>query len=138
MCSPLNHVILDMNFEQLMYSQEYYLSQDYSMGHGRPTVQLQLMTTLMSQRCPPSKLRSPRNVLQRPQRMIPKSRKKMDNDERDRVVQRSPSLVRSLDAFFLQKYKGLKKSKTSETTSGSTPGGINLNDKADESDETQE
>ncbi|GJS51591.1 hypothetical protein Tco_0624953 [Tanacetum coccineum] len=31
---PLNRVNLDMDFEQLMYSQEYYPTQDYSMGHG--------------------------------------------------------------------------------------------------------
>ncbi|GKC92027.1 hypothetical protein Tco_1157469 [Tanacetum coccineum] len=32
--SPLNRVNLDMDFEQLMFSQEYYPTQDYSMGHG--------------------------------------------------------------------------------------------------------
>nr|GEU62508.1 RNA-directed DNA polymerase, eukaryota [Tanacetum cinerariifolium] len=33
--SPTN---LDMDFEQLMFSQEYYPSQDYSMGHGSAPV----------------------------------------------------------------------------------------------------
>ncbi|GKB98739.1 hypothetical protein Tco_0984876 [Tanacetum coccineum] len=32
--SPVNHINLDMDFQQLMFSQEYYPSQDYSMGHG--------------------------------------------------------------------------------------------------------
>ncbi|GJZ28928.1 hypothetical protein Tco_0573575 [Tanacetum coccineum] len=32
--SPLNRVTLDMDFEQLMNSQEYYPTQDYSMGQG--------------------------------------------------------------------------------------------------------
>ncbi|GKC88957.1 hypothetical protein Tco_1149606 [Tanacetum coccineum] len=32
--SLLNRVSLDMDFEQLMYSQEYYPTQDYSMGQG--------------------------------------------------------------------------------------------------------
>ncbi|GKA31948.1 hypothetical protein Tco_0718315 [Tanacetum coccineum] len=32
--SPLNRVTLDMDFEQLMYSQENYPTQDYSMGQG--------------------------------------------------------------------------------------------------------
>ncbi|GKB29192.1 hypothetical protein Tco_0868593 [Tanacetum coccineum] len=32
--SPLNRVSLDMDFEQLMYSQEFYPTQDYSMGQG--------------------------------------------------------------------------------------------------------
>nr|GFC85963.1 hypothetical protein [Tanacetum cinerariifolium] len=32
--SLLNRVTLEMNFEQLMYSQEYYPTQDYSMGQG--------------------------------------------------------------------------------------------------------
>ncbi|GKD28731.1 hypothetical protein Tco_1239509 [Tanacetum coccineum] len=32
--SPLNRVTLDMDFEQLMYSQEYYPTQYYFMGEG--------------------------------------------------------------------------------------------------------
>ncbi|GKA50465.1 hypothetical protein Tco_0743538 [Tanacetum coccineum] len=32
--STLNHVTLDMDFEQLINSQDYYQSQDYSMGQG--------------------------------------------------------------------------------------------------------
>ncbi|GJZ85173.1 hypothetical protein Tco_0650512 [Tanacetum coccineum] len=32
--SPLNRVNLDMDFEQLLNTQEYYQSQDYSMGQG--------------------------------------------------------------------------------------------------------
>ncbi|GJZ00357.1 retrotransposon protein, putative, ty3-gypsy subclass [Tanacetum coccineum] len=32
--SPINTTNLDMNFEDLMFSQEYNYSQDYSMGHG--------------------------------------------------------------------------------------------------------
>ncbi|GKD77033.1 protein kinase-like domain, concanavalin A-like lectin/glucanase domain protein [Tanacetum coccineum] len=32
--SPINHTNLDMNFEDLMFSQEYNYSKDYSMGHG--------------------------------------------------------------------------------------------------------
>ncbi|GKC81356.1 hypothetical protein Tco_1137073 [Tanacetum coccineum] len=32
--SPLNRVNLDMNFDQLLCSQEYYPTQDYSMGQG--------------------------------------------------------------------------------------------------------
>ncbi|GKD31807.1 hypothetical protein Tco_1242585 [Tanacetum coccineum] len=31
---PINPTNLDMNFEELMFSQEYNYSQDYSMGHG--------------------------------------------------------------------------------------------------------
>ncbi|GKD17360.1 retrovirus-related pol polyprotein from transposon TNT 1-94 [Tanacetum coccineum] len=33
-CSPINLTNLDMNFEDLMFSQEYNYNQDYSMGHG--------------------------------------------------------------------------------------------------------
>ncbi|GJZ36327.1 hypothetical protein Tco_0582518 [Tanacetum coccineum] len=36
--SPFNRINLDMDFEQLMFSQEYYPSQDYSMGHGSAPV----------------------------------------------------------------------------------------------------
>ncbi|GJW43258.1 hypothetical protein Tco_0072057 [Tanacetum coccineum] len=32
--SPINHTNLDMNFEELIFSQDYNYSQDYSMGHG--------------------------------------------------------------------------------------------------------
>ncbi|GJY46330.1 hypothetical protein Tco_0435393 [Tanacetum coccineum] len=32
--SPVNRVNLDMDFDQLMYVQEYYPTQNYSMGHG--------------------------------------------------------------------------------------------------------
>ncbi|GKD69191.1 hypothetical protein Tco_1323281 [Tanacetum coccineum] len=32
--SSLNRVTLDMDFEQLINSQEYYQTQDYSMGQG--------------------------------------------------------------------------------------------------------
>ncbi|GKC45367.1 hypothetical protein Tco_1063089 [Tanacetum coccineum] len=32
--SLLNHINLDMEFEQLLNTQEYYQSQDYSMGQG--------------------------------------------------------------------------------------------------------
>nr|GFB63003.1 hypothetical protein [Tanacetum cinerariifolium] len=32
--SPINPTNLDMNFEDLMFSQKYNYSQDYSMGHG--------------------------------------------------------------------------------------------------------
>ncbi|GKB03822.1 hypothetical protein Tco_0831965 [Tanacetum coccineum] len=32
--SLINRINLDMNFEELMFSQEYNYNQDYSMGHG--------------------------------------------------------------------------------------------------------
>ncbi|GKE11470.1 hypothetical protein Tco_1415021 [Tanacetum coccineum] len=32
--SPVNRINLDMNFEELIFSQEYNYNQDYSMGHG--------------------------------------------------------------------------------------------------------
>ncbi|GKD39350.1 hypothetical protein Tco_1259557 [Tanacetum coccineum] len=32
--SPINPTNLDMNFEELIFSQDYNYSQDYSMGHG--------------------------------------------------------------------------------------------------------
>ncbi|GJT51980.1 hypothetical protein Tco_0978137 [Tanacetum coccineum] len=87
-------------------------------------------------------LKSPRELAARARRMSIRSSK------RDRVV---PILVRCdrklifggnsirvkwvLDAL----YKGRKKSKTSETTSGSASGGLNLNEEADEAvEETQE
>ncbi|GJV74596.1 hypothetical protein Tco_1506180 [Tanacetum coccineum] len=36
--SLVNRINLDMDFEQLMFSQEYYPIQDYSMGHGSAPV----------------------------------------------------------------------------------------------------
>ncbi|GKF03074.1 hypothetical protein Tco_0029997 [Tanacetum coccineum] len=32
--SPINPTNLDMNFEELLFSQEYNYRQEYSMGHG--------------------------------------------------------------------------------------------------------
>ncbi|GJT52948.1 hypothetical protein Tco_0988002 [Tanacetum coccineum] len=37
--SPINPTNLDMNFEELMFSQEYNYSQDYSMGHDDSPVE---------------------------------------------------------------------------------------------------
>ncbi|GKB56558.1 hypothetical protein Tco_0912744 [Tanacetum coccineum] len=79
---PLNRINLDMDFEQLLNTQKYYQSQEYSMrqglahgsAHGSTPINDDDETTRQSKRCHP--LRSPRNVLQGPRarRMMARTR----------------------------------------------------------------
>nr|GEZ61945.1 hypothetical protein [Tanacetum cinerariifolium] len=71
----------------------------------------------------PVKAKKPSKRASKPRRMIPRSRQKTGQRQKDRVV---PSL-------------GRKNSKTYKTTSGSASGGFNLYNEANESEkETQE
>ncbi|GJX05215.1 hypothetical protein Tco_0191131 [Tanacetum coccineum] len=83
--SPVNPLNLDMDFEQ-MFSQEYYPIQDYSMGHGSAhgsahgsghgsaLVDDDDEDDSPVEEVSPVKPKSPRDVLQRPRRMIPRRR----------------------------------------------------------------
>ncbi|GKC74312.1 hypothetical protein Tco_1120195 [Tanacetum coccineum] len=107
--SPINPTNLDMNFEELMFSQEYNYSQDYSMGHEVSPVK-------------PKK----------PSRRLTKAKK-----DETKEVKEAPKEWQWRKR--LRCAKGRKKSKTSETTSGLASGGINLKEEADEAvQETQE
>ncbi|GKD43217.1 hypothetical protein Tco_1267862 [Tanacetum coccineum] len=223
--SSLNRVTLDMNFDELMYSQEYYPAQDYSMGqgsahssgHSSAPVEdddddspVKDMSPVKAKKASKRASKAKKNdtkekeppkdwtiakdialcrawghvsenyeqgngmkakgfwdaVMKYFERETGSVRgydsilSKWKNRVRPRIGQfcaiinnieqnhksgvlehseRSPRVVRSRDAFFLPKYKGAKKSKTSETTSGLASGGFNLNNEADEFEkETQE
>ncbi|GJW58122.1 hypothetical protein Tco_0104853 [Tanacetum coccineum] len=135
--SPINPTSLEKNFEDLMFSQEYNYSQDYSMGHGSGhglapgsaygsaygSVHFTMTkTTLLSKRCHPSNLRSPRDVQQRPRK--------------NSISGNGMKAKGFWEAVISQ---GRKKSKTSKTTLRLASGGLNLNEEADEVvEETQE
>ncbi|GJT30129.1 hypothetical protein Tco_0910404 [Tanacetum coccineum] len=142
--SPINHTNLDMNFEKLIFSQDYIIiAIDYSMSHGSGSwfgsrvrsAQSSDEVDLLSKRYHPSNLRSPRDVQQGPKRMSPRSRRKIGQW---RKRPRCAKLGAMCQKIILMEI-GRKKSKTSETTSGSASGGLNLNEEVDEDvEETQE
>nr|GEY14991.1 retrovirus-related Pol polyprotein from transposon TNT 1-94 [Tanacetum cinerariifolium] len=83
---PLNRVNLDMDFDQLLNTQEYYQSQDYSMGQGSAhgsaygSAPVDNDDNDWSKRCHPT--RSPRNVLQGPRIMMPRTRSQKTTGQR--------------------------------------------------------
>nr|GEW70515.1 RNA-directed DNA polymerase, eukaryota [Tanacetum cinerariifolium] len=99
-----------MDFEQLLNTQEYYQSQDYSMGqgstHGSAPVDVDDDDSSVEEMSPAKK----------PSKRTSRTKK---NDAKD-------------------KEPGQKKSKTSETISGSASGGFNLNDEADKYEDARE
>ncbi|GJR24707.1 hypothetical protein Tco_0973234 [Tanacetum coccineum] len=214
--SPLNRVTLDMNFEQLMYSQEYYAGQGsghgnqdnypsryYSMGHGSALVDdddspIEEMSLVKAKN--PSKRASKANkdnTKEPPKEWITtkevafckgwcdvsencekengmKTKEFWDavinyftNETgstrggecdltvyqkacqeykliygRDFTLEPCQNILKDYQAWleveipsFNKNTKGQKKSKTSKTTSGSAPGGFNLNNEVDESEE---
>ncbi|GJX23505.1 hypothetical protein Tco_0227950 [Tanacetum coccineum] len=111
---PLNRVTLDMDFDRLIYSQEYYVTQDYSMGHGSAPIDDDSHVQEMS----PIKAKNP-------------SKRASNAKKNDTKEKEPPKDWTTAEEIAL----GEKKSKTSETTSGSTYGGFNLNNEADEFEE---
>ncbi|GJS18794.1 40S ribosomal protein S20-2 [Tanacetum coccineum] len=178
--SPLNRVTLDMDFEQLMYSQEYYPTQDYFMGQGSAHGSVHSSAPVDDNDSPVEEM-SPVKA-KKPSKCASKAKKndtKKKESPKDWTTTEEIALCRAwcdvsknsekgyeyklmykhdftLEACwnilkghqgwlevempsFYQNTKGRKKSKTSETTSGSASGGFNLNNEADESEEeTQE
>ncbi|GJR37392.1 hypothetical protein Tco_1213076 [Tanacetum coccineum] len=138
--SPINPTNLDMNFEELMFSQEYNYSQDYSMGHGSghgPGHGSAHSSAHGSVPFHDDEDDSPIEEVspvkhKKPSRRAAKAKK----DETKEVKEPPKEWTVEEDIALCQ---GAKKSKTSETTSGSASDGINLNEEADEVvQETQE
>ncbi|GKB59732.1 hypothetical protein Tco_0915918 [Tanacetum coccineum] len=150
--SPINPTNLDMNFEELIFSQDYNYSQDYSMGHGSghgsAPVQNEEDDSPVEE-VSPVKPKKPSRRAARAKKDEPKEPPK------DWTIAEETALCQAwcdvsennidgnswkdveMPAFY--NTQGRKKSKTSETTSGSASGGLNLNEKADEGvEETQE
>ncbi|GKB22643.1 secoisolariciresinol dehydrogenase-like protein, partial [Tanacetum coccineum] len=165
-CSPLNHVTLDIDFDQLMNRQEYYQTQDYSMGHGsahgsgHSSAPVDDDDDFLVEEMSPDKAKKPQNVLQRPRRMISRRRSRQKTVQRrkrsrcaklgaittvrvhDFTLEHCYNIMKDHQGWidikmlsFYKNTKGRKKSKTSETTSGSASGGFNLNNEAGEFEE---
>ncbi|GJS15753.1 hypothetical protein Tco_0410225 [Tanacetum coccineum] len=135
---PVNRINLDMDFEQNIFSQDYNYSQDYSTGygsghgsahgsdHGLAPVNDDVEDDSPVEEVSPVKPKKPSRHTARAKKDDPKEPPK------DWTVAEEIALCQAW-------CDGRKKSKTSETTSGSASGGINLNDEADEDvEETQE
>ncbi|GJW43257.1 hypothetical protein Tco_0072056 [Tanacetum coccineum] len=128
--SSINHTNLDMNFEELIFSQDYNYSQDYSRSHGSGHGSAHGSAPVQDdeddspvEEVSPVKPKKPSRRAARAKKDEPKEPPKDWTMARDRVVLNL----------------GRKKFKTSETTSGSASGGLNLNEEADEAvEETQE
>ncbi|GKB90422.1 hypothetical protein Tco_0962694 [Tanacetum coccineum] len=166
--SPINPTNLDMNFEELMFSQEYNYSQDYSMGHDDSPVEevSPVKPKKPSRHEAKAKKDETKKVKEPPKEWTVEEEIALyqgwcDVSENNisgntmkakefweaviRYFEKETGSTRDhpgwtdveMPHFF--KIQGRKKSKTSETTSGSASGGINLNEEADEAvQETQE
>ncbi|GJZ29410.1 hypothetical protein Tco_0574057 [Tanacetum coccineum] len=139
--SLINPTNLDMNFEELIFSQDYNYSQYYSMGHGSGHGSASGSAHGSTQGSVPfhdDEDDSPVEEVspvkpKKPSRPCSKRSRRM-SPRRSRRRQRNGQWRKRLRCA-----KGRKKSKTSETTSGSAYGGLNLNEEADEDvEETQE
>nr|GEZ25440.1 hypothetical protein [Tanacetum cinerariifolium] len=152
--SPINPTNLDMNFEYLMFSQEYNYSQDYSMGHGlghgsghgfAHGLAHGLVLFHDDEDDSPVEEVSPVKP-KKPSRRAAKAKKdetkEIKEPSKEWTVEEEIVLCQGwtdveMPHFF--KIQERKKSKTFETTSESASGGINLNEKADKAvQETQE
>ncbi|GJX72308.1 ABC transporter G family member 7 isoform X2 [Tanacetum coccineum] len=192
---PLNRINLDMDFEQLLNTQEYYQSQDYSMG------QVEEMSPVKKPSKRPSRAKNNDGKVKEPAKDWTKAEEialcqawcdVSENSEKKNSMkvkgfweavinyfEKETGSTRGgsndLDVYhkacaeykmmyrhdftlghcynilkyhqgwleiempnFYKTTKGRKKSKTSETTSGSASGGFNLNDEADEYEEARE
>ncbi|GJW42340.1 RNA-directed DNA polymerase, eukaryota [Tanacetum coccineum] len=193
--SLVDRINLDMDFEQLMFSQEYYPSQDYSMGHGlaygpahvnddeeddSPVEELlkewtvEKEITLCQAWCDVSENNIVGNIIKTKGfwdaviRYFEKETGSSRDDhesgsnnldvfqkacaeykmiyKQDFTLEHCYNILKDHQGWleiempaFYNNAKGQKKSKTSETTSGSVSSGFNLNNEADEAEEeTQE
>ncbi|GJV87880.1 gag-pol polyprotein [Tanacetum coccineum] len=127
--SPLNRVTLDMDFEQLINSQDYYQSQDYSMGHGSAHENSEKENSMKAKGFWEA--------------VINYFGKETDSTRgHDFTLEHCYNILKyhqrwldiEIPAFY-KNTKGRKKSKTSKTTSGSASGGFNLNNEAGEYEE---
>ncbi|GJU73935.1 hypothetical protein Tco_1265340 [Tanacetum coccineum] len=136
--SPINPTNLDMNFDELMFSQEYNYSQDYSMGHGSGHGSAHgsahgSVPFYDDEDDSPVEEVSPVKP-KKPSRRATKAKKDGTKEAK--------GFWEAVIRYFEKETgstRGAKKVKTSKTTSGSASGGINLNEEADEAvQETQE
>ncbi|GJT64763.1 hypothetical protein Tco_1016243 [Tanacetum coccineum] len=201
--SPINPTNLDMNFEELIFSQDYNYSQDYSIGHGSGHGSAPGLAHGSDQGSIPFHDKKDDSLIKevslvkpkKPFRHVAKAKKDEPKEAKGfwkAVIRVRPrigafcAIIKNIEAnhesgtndldvyqkacveykmmykgdFTLEhcynilkdhpgwknvempnfyQSQGRKKSKTSETTSGSASGGLNLNEEADEAvEETQE
>ncbi|GJZ66029.1 hypothetical protein Tco_0622725 [Tanacetum coccineum] len=134
---PINPTNLDMNFDELIFSQDYNYSQDYSMGHGSghdsATVQDDEDDSPVEEVSPVKPKKTSRRTA-RAKKDEPKEPSKdwTMSEETALYFEKETDSSRGYDSI------GRKNSKTSKTNSGSASGGLNLNEEADEAvEETQ-
>ncbi|GKA89542.1 hypothetical protein Tco_0811354 [Tanacetum coccineum] len=127
--SLLNRVTLDMNFEQLMNTQEYYQTQDYSMGQGSAHGSAYGSALVDDDDESPVEEMSPVKAK--------KASKRASRAKKNDIKENEPpkDWTKAKEITKLVQREGAKKSKTSETISGSASGCFNLNNKANEYEE---
>ncbi|GJV47274.1 hypothetical protein Tco_1437486 [Tanacetum coccineum] len=142
--SPINPTNLDMNFEDLMFSQDY--SMGHGSGHGLAHGSAHGSVPIHDEEDDsPVEETSPVKH-KKPSRRATKAKKDEPKEVKDApkewTVEQEIALCqgwKDVEMPYFYQTQGRKKSKTSETTSGSASGGLNLNEEADEAvEETQE
>nr|GEX58881.1 RNA-directed DNA polymerase, eukaryota [Tanacetum cinerariifolium] len=136
--SPVNRINFDMDFEKLLFSQEYYPSQVYFMGHGSAAVNDDEEDDSPVEEVSPVKPKKPSRRAAKAKKNDPKEPPKEWIVEEDIAL--CQAWVRPRNGAFCaiinnveENYEsGAKKVQASETTSESASGGYNLNDEADE------
>nr|GEX14383.1 hypothetical protein [Tanacetum cinerariifolium] len=159
--SPINPTNLDMNFEKLFFSQDYNYSQYYSMGHGSGHGLAHGSAPVQDDE-DDSPVEESKGFWDAVIRYFEKetgSSRGYDSivsNWKNRVRPRIGAFCaiinnveanhesdhpgwKDVEMLYFYKSQGRKKVKTSETTSGSTSDGLNLNEEANEDvEETQE
>ncbi|GKB80019.1 hypothetical protein Tco_0946914 [Tanacetum coccineum] len=158
--SPINHTNLDMNFEKLIFSQDYNYSQDYSMGHGSGHGSAPVQDDEDDspvEEVSPVKPKKPSRRAVRTKKDEPREPPKdwtmteetalcqawcdVSENYIDGNTMKSKGfwdVVIRIQNDVQARLYGRKNSKTSKTNSGSASGGLNLNEEADEAvEETQ-
>ncbi|GJZ02793.1 hypothetical protein Tco_0520754 [Tanacetum coccineum] len=160
--SLLNRVTLDIDFEQLINSQDYYQRQDYSIGQGlvygsfpvdddADHSPVEEMSPVKAKKASKRASRAKKNDIK--DKELPNDWTKaeeialcqvwcdvLENSEKGNSIKAmgfGKRLLTTLKRKLVEReeYKRAKKSKTSETTSGSASGGFNLNNEAGEYEE---
>nr|GEW02524.1 RNA-directed DNA polymerase, eukaryota, nucleotide-binding alpha-beta plait domain protein [Tanacetum cinerariifolium] len=128
---------------EIMHSQEYYQSQDYSIGHGSAHVNDDEEVDSPVEDVSPVKPKKPSRRAANAKKNDPKDPPKEWTVEeeiaQDFTLEHCYNILKDHQGWldiempsFYNNAKGRKKSKTSETTSGLASGGINLDNEADE------
>ncbi|GJT49016.1 hypothetical protein Tco_0975173 [Tanacetum coccineum] len=143
--SLVNRINLDMDFELNIFSQYYNYSQDYSMGHGSGhglAYDSAYGSAPVNDDKEDSSLEPPKDWTMAKEIALCQAWCDVSENNIARNSMKTRGFWDAVIMYFVKEIgstRERKKSKTSETTSGSAFGGFNLNDKAYEVvQETQE